>query len=156
MTIKRTAPRSAEITLQAEELEAWGIRSQPLSLKSSGGRRLLHDMLALLAQTCGLHRDGNYTLIRCRPLRQGGCRLSAEFTRLPSARLYRFDTADDLLDAFNAMNYIRHFDYFTTNVAVIHPFGDKFFMYIPHTLPLSQHEKVILSEYAALFPDGEE
>ena len=156
MTIKRTAPRSAEITLQAEELEAWGILSQPLSLNSIGGRRLLHDMLALLAQTCGLRRDGNYTLIRCRPLRQGGCRLSAEFTRLPSARLYRFDRADDLLDAVNAMTHLRHFDYFTTNGATIHPYGNKFFMYIPQTLPLSPHEKAVLSEYAALFPDGEE
>ena len=146
MTIHRIAPRSAEITLQAEELAAWGIRSQPFSMTHGGGMRLLG----------GLRREGNYILVRYRPFRQGGCRILAEFTRVPSARLYRFDTADDLLDAINGIPIIRRSEYFTTNGAVIHPFGDKFFMYIPHTLPLSQHEKVILSEYAALFPDGEE
>ena len=153
MTIHRIAPRSAEITLQAEELAAWGIRSQPFSMTHGGGMRLLHDLFALLAQTCGLRREGNYILVRYRPFRQGGCRILAEFTRVPSARLYRFDTADDLLDAINGIPIIRRSEYFTTNGAVIHPFEAKFFMYFPQTLSLSEHDKAIFSEYAVLSGD---
>ena len=149
MLIRRTAVHAAEITFSAEELAARRVLAEKLSLGTATGQKLLHEILSLLRHTCGLQRDGCLTLLRCRPLRGGGCRFSAEFTDRPCPRLFVSDSADDLLDALLQLRSGAVYAYCSTDSAAIQPLGDKFFVTIPQTVSATTREIAILREYAA-------
>ena len=119
-----------------------GFFGSELSLKQRKTRLLLKKIFALLQEAAGLQRDGNYVLVKCRPLKDGGCRFLIEFTPQKSGRLFAFETADDLLDALNLLRSDIPF-----KLEIIHS-GDEYKIYIPAGAGLTAGEQAALSEYA--------
>jgi hypothetical protein len=145
MKIKFITSHNAAVMMNREELAECGVNAADISFDASSERKLMTMIFEALEVFCGLSRDGKFTLVECRPYLNGGCRCAIQFIDEPSPRLYIFDSADDMLDAINNLNYN---EYFSTSHMDIQQVENKFFMYIPQTQNLSAHNLAILSEYA--------
>lgn len=146
MKIKFIASNDAEVIIKAEELATFGVSAESLSFFSGSERKLIALLFDALEDVCGLHRDGKFALVECHPYLSGNCRIEFRFIDEPSPRLYIFNSADDMLDA---MNHLSYNDYFNTSCLDIKPVENKFFMYIPQTAAVSEHNFAVLSEYCA-------
>lgn len=146
MKVHWGALQLVDVTVNAQELAAYGVTAEELSLADGGGQRLLRDVFGCVEQLCGLRRDGRYTVVRCRPRRSGDCVLSVEFLDAPCPRGYIFDSADDLLDAINQLGGCEDFRLSDTEISRC---GDQFSMFFFRTDGLSAQVLSLLSEYAA-------
>lgn len=133
---------AALVSFSREEFFHLGFFGSELSLKQRKTRLLLKKIFALLQEAAGLQRDGNYVLVKCRPLNNGGCRFLIEFTPQKSGRLFAFETADDLLDALNLLQ-----SDIPSKLEIIHS-GDAYQIYIPSGAGLTERELAVLNEYA--------
>ncbi len=137
---------SAIVSFTEDELSQLGLSGDRLSLQNRPTRLLMNGIFKALEKWCGLSRDGHFVTVACRPFRQGGCRFRVEFTRQPSARLYEFRCADDMLDAANQLLLGQPpFDIFH---AEIQQRGEGFALYIPAEYSPCPAAAAILSEYA--------
>ena len=100
------------------------------------------NIFALLHETAGFDRDGNFSMVLCRPWKNGGCRFLIEFTDQPSGRLFYFHQADDLLDAVNRLSGE------IVPALEITRSGDAYQIYIPSGAGLTERELAVLNEYA--------
>lgn len=134
--------KSALVFFSKGEFLNSGLSVSDLTLKNRKTRLFLEKIFALLRETAGLQRDGNFVVVSCRPLKDGGCRFLMEFTDQPSGRLYNFNQADDLLDALNLLhgNVVSKLE--ITNS------GNVYKIYIPADAGLTEGELAVLDEYA--------
>ena len=134
--------KSALVDFSKRELLNIGLSGSDLTLKKRKTRLLLAKIFALLHEAAGLQRDGNYVLVKCRPMKDGGCRFYIQFTVQPSGRLFAFETADDLLDALNLLR-----GDIPSKLEITHP-GGNYQIYIPSCAGLTEGELAAMDEYA--------
>ena len=146
MKIKLISSNSAEVLMDKRELDFCGVMAKGMTFRSYCSREMLQRIFDALEAFCGLNREGKFALVECHPYNNGGCRLEFLFSDEQSHRLYIFDSADDMLDAFNNLSYS---EYFNTSHMNIQPVEGKFFVYILETAKISKHNLAILSEYRA-------
>lgn len=144
MKIKFITSHDAEVVMDCEELSAYGVTAANMSFCGYSGRRLMTLIFDALKDLCGLSREGKFTFVECHPYSNGDCRFEFKFIDESSPRLYIFDSADDMLDAMNNLDYKK---YFNTSHMDIQHVENKFFMYIPQTEKMSEHNLAVLSEY---------
>lgn len=144
MKIKFITSHNAEVAMDYKELAAYGITAADMSFCGRSEQNLMDNIFDALEDFCGLSRNGKSIFVECHPYTNGGCRMNFQFIDEPSPRLYIFDSADNMLDAMNHLNYN---NYFNTSQMDIQPVENKFFMYIPQTENISAHNLAILSEY---------
>ena len=133
---------AALVSFSREEFFKLGLSESEITLQCRKTRLLLKNIFALLHETAGFDRDGNYVLVKCRPLNNGGCRFLIEFTDQPSGRLFYFHQADDLLDAVNRLSGE------IVPALEITRSGDAYQIYIPSGAGLTERELAVLNEYA--------
>ena len=134
--------KSALVDFSKGELLNIGLSGHDLTLKKRKTRLLLAKIFALLHETAGFDRDGNFSMVLCRPWKNGGCRFLIEFTDQPSGRLFYFHQADDLLDAVNRLSGE------IVPALEITRSGDAYQIYIPSGAGLTERELAVLNEYA--------
>ena len=133
---------SALVSFSEDECLHFGMKESEITLQNKKLRLLLERIFALLRETAGLDREGNYSMVLCRPLKNGGCRFYILFTNHPSGRLYFFNQADDLLDALNRLRGD------IVPALEITRSGETYQIYIPSGVELTAGETAILNEYA--------
>jgi hypothetical protein len=137
-----------EFSLTRAELDGFGVDADAFSPDSHGGRRLMQCLFDAADTLCGLRRNGHLTFMEYRPYINGGCRVRLGFTQQPSARLYAFANADDLLDALVQLRGCGDWNVIARQISRK---GEQFWLRVPPNTDeegTQRHDLAILSEYA--------
>jgi len=83
------------VTMEASELDGYGVTFSAMSLYDPPTRALLHDLLSMVTRM-GLRSEGEQVEVDCVQTDRGGCALL--ISRIPE-RVYHFESGDDIISA---------------------------------------------------------